>query len=147
MRTTSILLIILGHASTVVAQASSDTTALRREIEQLNRGMEAAVNRGDLLAAAAFYADDAVVRTLNGVVAQGRTAIDGYFRSIGKAQWKLDVIAVGGAADSPYQVGRSTLIHGSRPDTSIVGFLVIWKRQRTGQLRIALDYYHGLPRN
>ncbi len=108
--------------------------------------MEAAVNRGDLLAAAAFYADDAIVRTQTEVVAQGRTAIDCYFQSIGRAQWKLDVIEVGGHPDSPYQVGRSTLIHGARPDTSVVGFVVVWKRQSDGQLRILLDYYHGLPR-
>jgi ketosteroid isomerase-like protein len=108
--------------------------------------MEAAVNRGDLKAAAAFYADDAIVRTLQGIDAQGRAAVDRYFEGIGKAQWKLDVIQVGGLPDSPYQVGRSTLIHGTRPDTSIVGFVLLWKRQSNGQLRIALDYYHGLPR-
>ena len=67
--------------------------------------------------AAAYYADDAVVRTARSVVAQGRGEIDRYFADIGKATWKLDVIQVGGDAQAPYQVGRSTLIHGTRPDT------------------------------
>ena len=109
--------------------------------------MEAAVNRGDLLAAAAFYADDAVVRTATSVVAKGRAAIDRYFQSIGQARsWKLDVRDTGGPRDMPWQVGRSTLVHGAKPDTSVVDFLVIWKRQPDGQLRIMLDYYHSALR-
>jgi ketosteroid isomerase-like protein len=139
---------ILALAVPVAGQraAPTDTAALRREIEQLNRGMVDAVNRGDLKGAAAFYADDAVVRTATSVVAAGRTAIDRYFESIGKATWQLDVIAVGGHPDAPYQVGRSTLIHGTGPNTSIVNFVVYWKRQANGQLRILLDYYHSAGR-
>ncbi|MGH7471689.1 MAG: DUF4440 domain-containing protein [Longimicrobiales bacterium] len=141
------LIALMGASAGATAQrAPADSAALRREIEQLNRGMEAAVNRGDPLAAAAFYADDAVVRTLRGEDARGRAALDRYFQGFGKAQWKLDVIQVGGHPDAPYQVGRSTLIHGARPDTSIVGFVVVWKRQNNGQLRIVLDYYHGVTR-
>jgi ketosteroid isomerase-like protein len=132
----------LLNAAPLAAQQAPDTVALRREIEQLNRGMEAAVNRGDLKGAAAFYADDAVVRGPRGVVAQGRASIDRYFMDIGKATWKLAVIQVGGDRNAPYQVGRSTLIHGARPDTSIVSFVAYWKRQPDGKLRILLDYYH-----
>ncbi len=147
LRCSLIGLTLLAMTAPVVAQrgVTGDTAALRREVEQLNRGMEAAVNRGDLKGAAAFYADDAVVRTAREVVAAGRTAIDRYFESIGKASWKLDVIAVGGHPDAPYQVGKSTLIHGTRPDTSIVSFVVHWKRQPGGQLKILLDYYHSQP--
>ena len=129
-------------AAPLAAQQATDSVALRREIEQLNRGMEAAVNRGDMKGAAAFYADDAIVRGPRGVVARGRAEIDRYFMDIGKAVWKLDVIQVGGDARAPYQVGRSTLIHGPRPDTSIVSFVVYWKRQPDGKLKILLDYYH-----
>ena len=127
--------------------ATPDTSALRREIEALNRGMEAAINRGAPLEAAAFYADDAVVRTASSVVASGRKGVDDYFRSIGNVRsWKLDVNAVGGTHDQPYQVGRSTLVHGAPERTSVVDFLVIWKRQPDGTLRIVLDYYHSAGR-
>jgi ketosteroid isomerase-like protein len=121
--------------------ASRDTSALFREVEALNRGMEAAMNRGDPGGAAAFYADNAIVRTPRAVVVRGRAAIDRYFEQIGKASWKLDVMQVGGHPDAPYEVGRSTLIYGARPDTSIVNFLVYWRRQPNGQLKIEMDYY------
>ena len=128
-----------------VAQAqATDTAALRREVEQLNRGMEAAFNRGDLKGAAAFYSDDAIVRTASGIVAQGRRGVDEYFTGIGHPKsWKLDVIQVGGTRDHAWQVGRSTLVHGQPQRTSVVQFLLLWKRQRNGQLRITLDYYHS----
>jgi len=122
----------------------TDTAALRREVEQLNRGMEAAVNRGDLKGAAAFYADDAIVRTAGQIVAQGRRQVDEYFTGIAHAKsWKLDVIQVGGTRDNAWQVGRSTLVHGQPERTSVVQFLVIWTRQPDGRLRISLDYYHS----
>jgi ketosteroid isomerase-like protein len=138
--------LLVVSAQPLVAQrpASTDTVALRGEIEQLNRGMEAAVNRGDLLAAAAFYADDATVRTANGVDARGRGAIDGYFQGLANAKsWKLDLIQVGGTRDVAYEVGKSTLVHGQPERTSIVYFVVVWKRQPNGQLKIILDYYHS----
>ena len=126
------------------ALQATDTAALRREVEQLNRGMEAAVNRGDLKGAAAFYADDAIVRTAGGIVAQGRQQVDAYFTGLANAKsWKLDVIQVGGTRDHAWQVGRSTLVHGQPERTSVVQFLVLWTRQRDGQLRISLDYYHS----
>lgn len=148
MRTTIAVIASLLAASPLPAQtpAQADTSALFREVEALNRGMEAAVNRGDLKGAAAFYADNAIVRTARSIIVQGRAAVDRYFESIGKATWKLDVIQVGGHKDAPYQVGRSTLIHGTKPDTSVVSFVVYWRRQKDGQLKIELDYYHSAPR-
>ena len=93
-------------------------------------------------AAGAFYADNAIIRTARGIVASGRPEIDRYFERVTDAGWKLDVIAVGGHPDAPYQVGRSTLIHGVRQDTSVVDFVVYWRRQPDGTLKIELDYYH-----
>lgn len=139
-----IFLVATLPATAIAQKPLADTTALRREVEQLNRDMEAAFNRGDLLGAASFYADDGIVRTAGGIVAQGRAALDNYFTGIGDPKsWKLDVIQVGGTPDMAWQVGRSTLVYGNPQRTSIVQFLVIWKRQSDGQLRIHLDYYHS----
>lgn len=120
-------------------------TVLYDEIASLNRAMEAAIARGDVAAAARFYADDARVLGPRGFEVSGRKAIDAYWESIGNARsWKLDVWEVGGSRDEAYQVGRSTLVHGAagQERTSVVEFVVIWKRQADGQLRIALDFYH-----
>ena len=138
------VLIITLCAATARAQTSADPAAIRREVEVLNRQMEAAVNRGDLKAAAAFYADNAVVRTPRQVVAQGRAAIDRYFTGIANAKsWKLDVYGVTpGSNNTVYETGMSTLVSGSPENTSKVEFLVVWERQRNGSLKIVLDYYH-----
>ena len=122
--------------------AAPDPAAIRREIESLNRGMEDAMKRGDTKAAAAYYADDAQVRSARGSIVQGRAAIDQYFASIGNADWKLEVFDVGGDPNSPYQIGRSTLTRPGSSMSSVVSFVLYWKRQPNGQLKILLDYYH-----
>ena len=138
--------LLLAATSTVASAQTAppaDTAALRREVEQVARAMEDAVTRGDLKAAASYYADDAIVRTARGIVAQGRAGIDQYFMGIaGAKSWKLDVTQVGGTADAPWWVGRSTLVHGTPERTSIVQFLVLLRRQPDGKLRVVLDYYH-----
>jgi ketosteroid isomerase-like protein len=137
-----------GSVEIAAAQAnpSRDATAVRREVEALNRAMEAAVARGDLKGVAAYYADNAVVRSPHSVEAQGRAAVEQYFLGIGSAKrWKLDVYGVTVPRESNlvYQTGRSTLVHGSPERTSVVQFLLVWERQRDGALKIALDYYHA----
>jgi ketosteroid isomerase-like protein len=106
--------------------------------------MVAAFNSGDMLAVARFYTDDARIDGERGELVQGRAAVDKYWADIRNAKsWKLDVIDVGGHPDNPYQIGRSTLVttgpNGDR--TSVVEFLVIWRRDPRGGLRIAVDYY------
>ena len=74
----------------------------------------------------------------------GRAAVDEYWMDIRNAKsWKLDVIDVGGPADHPYQIGRSTLdTTGPNGDrTSVVEFLVVWRREPGGNLRMVVDYY------
>jgi hypothetical protein len=78
------------------------------------------------------------------VLVRGRAAIDAYWTGLRNPRsWKLDVIEVGGHRDNPYQIGRSTLVTGgpSGDRTSVVEFLVIWRRQPSGVLRMAVDYY------
>ena len=124
-------------------QTVPDTThAVYREVVALNRAMEQSAAGATARGASAFYADDAIIRTARRIVARGRQQIERYFDQVRNAVWKLEVIQVGGHNDAPYQVGRSVLIHGTRPDTSVVDFVVYWRRQSDGKLRIELDYYH-----
>lgn len=137
-----------GSVEIAAAQAnpSRDATAVRREVEALNRAMEAAVARGDLKGVAAYYADNAVVRSPHSVEAQGRAAVEQYFLGIGNAKrWTLDVYGVTVPRESNlvYQTGRSTLVHGSPERASVVQFVLVWERQRDGALKIVLDYYHA----
>ena len=127
-----------------VLRAPVQNPALRAEIQAVNDSMVAAFNSGDLRAVARFYADDARIDGERGELVEGRAAVDKYWMDIRDAKsWKLDVIDVGGPADHPYQVGRSTLVttgpNGDR--TSVVEFLVVWRREPGGNLRMVVDYY------
>ncbi len=131
-------------ATSPVVRAPVQNPALRAEIQAVNDSMVAAFNSGDMLAVARFYTDDARIDGERGELVQGRAAVDKYWTGIRNAKsWKLDVIDVGGHPDNPYQIGRSTLVttgpNGDR--TSVVEFLVIWRRDPAGGLRIAVDYY------
>jgi ketosteroid isomerase-like protein len=139
------LLACLPVLARAQASTTADPAALRREVEALNREMEAAFNRGDLKAVAAFYADNAVVRTSRDVVAQGRAAVDEYFTGIQHPKrWKLDVYGVSApeGSDLVFETGLSTLVAGSPEHVSPFEFALVWKRQSNGKLRIVLDYYH-----
>jgi len=107
--------------------------------------MEAAFNRGDLIGVARFYADDAKLAGGGGSVVDGRAAIDRYWTNMAKPkQWKLEVIAVGGSSALAYESGRSRLTRiaaNGQDHTSVVDFVVIWRRQPNGALRIAMDLY------
>jgi ketosteroid isomerase-like protein len=129
---------------TLASSATAQKRDLRAEIQAVNDSMVAAFNTGNMLSVARFYSDDARVDGEGGTVVTGRAAIDRYWTSIRDAKsWKLEVLAVGGHRDHPYQIGRSTLVqsgpNGNR--TSIVEFLALWRRDAKGGLRMAVDYY------
>ena len=126
--------------------------ALRQELERVNAEMAAIFNRGDYLGAARFYTDDAQIIGPGNVRVTGRAAVDRYWTSIpAGATWKLDVLEVGGSHASPWQLGRSTLVMPGRdansaPNTSIVDFVAIWKRQPDRSLKLYIDMYVPAPR-
>ena len=135
----------LAIALIVPAALHAQRSDVRNEVDSLNRAMEQAFAKGDMMAVAKFYADDAKLMGPRGTDISGRAAIDRYWSGIKSAKsWKLEVLEVGGDGSTAYQVGRSTLVtSGAAGDqTSISRFVVIWKRQPDGRFRIALDFYH-----
>ena len=136
---------VLAIGLIVPAALHAQRSNLRQEIDSLNRAMEQAFAKGDVMAVARFYADDARLMGPRGGDVSGRAAIDRYWSGIkGAKSWKLEVLEVGGDRTTAYQVGRSTLVTaGAGGDqTSVSRFVVIWKRQPDGRFRIALDFYH-----
>ncbi|HJQ38214.1 MAG TPA: DUF4440 domain-containing protein [Thermoanaerobaculia bacterium] len=112
----------------------------RAEIERLNREMTAALNRGDGLAVAAVYADAARIVGPKRQTVEGREAINAYWSRIKNAKWTLEVREVGGTKDDAYQTGVSTLT--SERGSYTCDFVLIWKRDASGKLRIHLDLYN-----
>lgn len=134
------------------AQALEDRT-IRRELAAVNAAMAATFNRGDYHGAARFYSDDAQIIGPGGLRVTGRAAVDRYWASIpAGSTWRLDVLDAGGGRNSPWQLGRSTLVVPSRNNdgmtsTSIVDFLGVWKRQADGTLKLFIDMYVPAPRS
>jgi ketosteroid isomerase-like protein len=107
--------------------------------------MEQAYNRGDMLAVAQYYADDALLKGPRGYEVRGRAAIDAFWRGIQNPRsWRLEALDIGGSSNEAYQFGRSTLVQSGSPTdrTSVTTFVVIWKRGADGKLRIALDFFN-----
>ena len=139
-----VLLAGCAHAPSS-ATIRNTTTALRAEVESINRQMEEAYNRGDMLGVAQYYADDAVLKGPRGYEVRGRSAIDAFWRGIQNPKsWRLEAFDIGGSANEAYQYGRSTLVQSGSPTdrTSVTNFVVIWKRGADGKLRIALDFFN-----
>ncbi|HEX8151529.1 MAG TPA: DUF4440 domain-containing protein [Thermoanaerobaculia bacterium] len=117
---------------------------LRSEVEQRNRDLTTALERGDLAGVARIYADDAKIIGSRKTWS-GREAIDRYWLALkGAKSWTLEVLEVGGMRDDAYQLGRSTLVtmRDGTEHRSVVDFVVIWRRGADGKLRIYRDLYN-----
>ncbi len=134
-----------AQASAQAAQrADAAPAALRAEVEALSAAMIAAFKR-DPASVAKFYADDARIMG-GGSRATGRAEIDKYWASItGASDWKLEVIEVGGSAESPWVLGRSTLV-GQGGRMMVVDFVGVLKRAADGSLKYHVDIYTSAPR-
>jgi uncharacterized protein (TIGR02246 family) len=155
LRTRSLLVGLTLAAVTAAcrpAAAAQDPTrthpanpAVVPEIRALNDSMTATFARGDVAGVARFYADDGRLVGPRRQTVRGRAAIDRYWASIrGAKSWRLEVLEVGGTREAAYQVGVSTLVTvgaDGQEHSSVTEFVVIWKRQADGSLKIALDLY------
>lgn len=130
--------------STRASPTTADST-LRAEIEALNAAMVSAFNK-DPSTVARFYADSARIVGPGRETVKGRAAIDRYWAGIRKpATWTLEVVEVGGSRTEAYQIGVSRLTSSGangQQGTYVCDFVVIWKRQSDGTLRIVLDLYN-----
>ena len=110
--------------------------AVRSRIEETNAQFGAAVGRGDTVAVAALYTDDAVVLPPNAELVRGRQAIkglfDGMMQQMGIPQLTLRTIQVDEIGETANEVGEYTLKFqpaGAEPVTDIGKYVVIWRRQ------------------
>ena len=118
------------------------------EIEERNRHMEQQFRDGNLLGVADLYADDAVLLDSRGERITGRDEIDAYWTAIeSPVDWKLEIRRIYGSDTLAYELGRSHLstLRDGTSHTSVVDFLVLWRREKNGDWKIALDAYWPVP--
>jgi ketosteroid isomerase-like protein len=119
--------------------ASAQGKPLREEIEALNAAMVAALKK-DPASVARFYTDDASILG-GGSRYVGREEVDRYWRDATMfADWTLEVIEVGGDAQTPWVRGRSTL-HGKSGRRMVTEYVGLLKRGADGQLRFYVDMF------
>jgi ketosteroid isomerase-like protein len=137
--------VILITAAPLRADDTSTVDSLRRIVDECNRQSIDAFKKGDMLAVARLYADDATIYFPRGKKVTGRQAIDRMWMSIkGPKDWKLETIEVGGTKEAIYEVGRSSLTTSvdGKDSTYTCDYVVIWKRQKDGSYRTHTDIYN-----
>ena len=142
MKRIIIIALCLVTLQTVHAQDSMKN--VKTIIQQLNKDMEDAFNKNDMMKVAAFYSEDAEI-TADNYNVQGKKNIDQYWAALkdkGRG-WKLSVFEVGGQGEYVYQLGTSDLNYLNNKDKeqrSVINFILIWKLDKDNVYRIFRDY-------
>ena len=124
---------------------ATNLDSLRRIIDECNRQAIEAFKKGDMIAVARGYADDATIYFPRGKSVRGRQAIDRYWQGIkGAKDWKLETIEVGGTKEAIYEIGRSSLTTevDGKQSTYVCDYVVIWKLQPDGTYRAHTDIFN-----
>ena len=133
------LSVVWGSAGAQSTNRTAAPPTLRAEVEALNAAMVSAF-KVDPASVAKFYTDNA--RILGGnQVSQSRAEVAAYWAQATMfADWKLEAIEVGGGADAPWQLGRSTLTgkSGRVMETYFIGIL---ERDKDKNLKFRVDIF------
>jgi ketosteroid isomerase-like protein/tetratricopeptide (TPR) repeat protein len=124
---------------------NANVDSLRHIVDECNRQSIEAFKKGDMLAVARGYTDDATIYFPPGKKVAGRQAIDQMWKSIkGAKDWKLETVEVGGTKDAIYEIGKSSLttVIDGKDNTYTCDYVVIWKRQKDGTYRAQTDIYN-----
>jgi ketosteroid isomerase-like protein len=123
----------------LMGSAAHAQSQLKQDAEALTSAMIAAF-KADPASVAKYYTNDASILG-GGQRAVGREQIDAYWRGATMfADWKLEVLEVGGESTSPWIRGRSTL-QGKSGRTMVTEFVGLLKRQPDGKLKFYVDMY------
>jgi ketosteroid isomerase-like protein len=133
-----ILSVLAAATIALPAHAQQSSAALRHDVEALMTAMVAAL-KADPASVAKFYTDDASILG-GGERYVGREQIDQYWRRATMfADWKLEVLEVGGDGPTPWMRGRSTLL-GTSGRTMVTEFVGLLKRRPDG-LKFYVDMF------
>jgi len=157
MRSTpTVVSFVLILALPLIAYAGSKATApgvrtVRSAIEAANARFTQAFERGDARALAGMYTPDAIVFPPDSQMVRGSTAIGQFWKALrdsGATNVSLTTLEVGASGNLAYEVGTATLTmqpEGKERTTSVVKYVVVWKRQRNGSWKLHRDIWNSLP--
>jgi ketosteroid isomerase-like protein len=120
-------------------------TATSRTIGEAYKAFEAAFHRGDADAISRMYTEDAELLIPEAPIFRGREAIRGVWANIvgsGGNTVRVATLELQDAGDWTYDVGTFQ-VSGPSGDVLNAGkFIVIWKRETTGETRIHRDIFN-----
>jgi len=133
--------------ATLAGSPAPDVAAVRQILEGYAARFDSAVLKGDSVALASFYADDAILMFANMPAVRGHDAIvkafGGMAASMKVSAFKLttqDVIVTGdyaietGSFDMTSQASK-----GGKPTHDVGKYLVLWKKQPDGSYKMLRD--------
>lgn len=128
------------------AAAAPDPAAVRQEIEAANARQVDAILKGDVQAAAANYADDAIFMNPGAPAAQGKAALvavfDGMLQSttISDVRMRTNDVVVSGDLAVEYGSYAWTLTpKGGKAMPDSGKYMTVWRKQADGSWRIIRD--------
>jgi uncharacterized protein (TIGR02246 family) len=134
--------VVIGSIGLIAAPALAQD---KSTIEKLNDAWTAAFNKGDAVAVAALYTEDAYVLPPGSDMVKGHAAIEAFWRQaaqqMGDAKLTtIDVLPLGRTAAR--EIGTVTLKTKSQPAQEITGkYAVVW-RKVGGKWKLATDIWN-----
>jgi uncharacterized protein (TIGR02246 family) len=125
-------------------------SGIRTEIDQVNRRFEEGFDHGDAAAVGSVYTDDAALLPPNGPMTHGRDAITKFWQGVmdmGLRSVALNTVSlVRDGDDAAHEIGTASLTiepEGGEPTTDSVKYVVVWRREASGEWRYAVDIWNG----
>lgn len=135
-----------GAADEMEMSMEMDPMELRSAIESAAAEWEAAANSGDAAALADLYTADATLLPDGGEIVRGHDAVRQFWGDFlaalpEGATIDLETIAVEGAGDLAYEIGRFTASAGG--ETLDAGkYLVVWRHEPDGSWKLTADIWN-----
>jgi len=140
---------IAAAACTQQHQPTSDTSAVKQQLQEQEARWNQAYARRDGAALAAMYADDAALANPGEDLVRGRQAIDQATRGFAadpslKVAFSANRIQVAASGDLAYSRGQYTLTmtnpQTKAPETSTGHYLTVWQKQADGSWKAVEDF-------
>lgn len=135
--------LIFSTLAAVAISSSALAADLKDTIQKNNDAFADAYNKGDAAGVAALYTEDAVILPPGAEMAEGREAIEAFWKGAidaGMKDLKLEAVDVEEQGDAAREIGRFSATAGEK---SLEGkYVVVWKKADNGVWQLDTDIWN-----